>query len=903
MKKRLLVILLSLPFYVMAQKGWKPAEIRMPTRWSKEVSPKNALPEYPRPQMVRNLTPGPSPRGVEGGNWQNLNGLWQYAITLRHFDKLSAGSAQDDIPKKWDGQILVPYPLESALSGVEKGLLPDQLLWYKRTFSPLLISPNGGEKPAYRILLHFGAVDWQATVYVNGQEVGEHKGGYTAFSFDITDYIKNGNNELAVKVYDPTDQGYQPHGKQVLTPGNIYYTPTSGIWQTVWMEVVPATYIQQLTITPNIDKGFVHVLAGIESEAGSIQTEATVWFKGKLIANERRSSNSIGLDIPNARLWSPDTPNLYTLRVRLFKNSRLVDEVTSYFGMRKIEIKKDGQGFDRIFLNNKYTYNLGVLDQGFWPDGLYTAPTDAALAFDIKTIKAMGFNTIRKHIKVEPARWYYYADKLGMMVWQDFVNPNQGLPAGAKEEFEKESKEIMDQLHNHPSITTWVLFNERWGAYDQKRLTEWVKEYDPTRLANGHSGQLLYVNDRLRAPATNPYASSDLVDYHSYPEPMEVKAIDGKASVLGEYGGIGVPVPYHEWNDLQGWGYVQVTATELKNKYEAMTNRLQMLEREGLSGSIYTQPFDVEGEENGLLTYDREVIKIPVTEIRKINSRLVEQTKGFDLDPRFFIARNIDVGDNDSQYRELLTAYNKGKKDSAVLRRLSLMALRQQDQNNLTRLSNSYLKELKQPFSRDNLSFFKFTTRTSKDKAFELFVNEPKKVNAVLGLRQAEGKIINIINLEEISPYITKEPINWDAIQKRVTDKYHDIGERMVLGKRIIYYWGKQDWLNLGKYYKAYYEKYLPLSDLNINNLTWAVFENVNDATILKFATGVAKINFEKYDNTAEALDTYANLLYKTGKTDEAIQVETKAATMSGNQQSYLQTIEKMKKGEPTWKN
>jgi hypothetical protein len=487
------------------------------------------------------------------------------------------------------------------------------------------------------------------------------------------------------------------------------------------------------------------------------------------------------------------------------------------------------------------------------------------------------------------------------MVWQDFVNPNQGLPAGAKEEFEKESKEIIDQLHNHPSITTWVLFNERWGAYDQNRLTEWVKEYDPTRLVNGHSGQLLYVNDRLRAPATNPYASSDLVDCHSYPEPMEVKAIDGKASVLGEYGGIGVPVPYHEWNDLQGWGYVQVTATELKNKYEAMTNRLQMLEREGLSGSIYTQPFDVEGEENGLLTYDREVIKIPVTEVRKINSRLVKQTKGFALDPKFFVARNIDVNDNDSRYEEFLLAYDKGRKDSAFLRRLGLMALRQQDQNNLTRLSNSYLKELKQPFSRDNLDFFKFTTRTSKDKAFELFLNESEKVNTVLGPRRAEGKIINIIDLEEISPYTNNEPIDWDAIQKRVTDKYHDIGEQVVLGKRIIYYWDKQDWINLGKYYKAYYEKYLPLSDLNINNVTWTVFEHVSDTTILKFATEVAKINFEKYDNTADALDTYANLLYKTGNVKEAIEWEEKALKMDPNSEWKNSALEKMKKGEPTW--
>ncbi|HWW37853.1 glycoside hydrolase family 2 protein, partial [Pedobacter sp.] len=375
MKSHLLWLLGTAAISANAQTVYKMQPVAIQSRWAKEVSPRNALKNYPRPQMVRT-------------SWTNLNGLWDYAITPK-----DAGQ-----PVTFEGQILVPYPIESALSGVKKILLPTENLWYKKNID---FSPEKGG----RTLLHFGAVDWQATVFVNGKEVGQHKGGYSAFSFDITGALRSGSNELTVKVFDPTDQGTGPHGKQVLNPQNIYYTPSSGIWQTVWLETVPENYIEGLVMTPDIDKGVLNL--EVKSASGAPVTTVIdgKTFKGN--ANER-----IVVPIANMKLWSPANPYLYDLTVKLGK-----DEVKSYFGMRKISIGKDAKGIDRIFLNNKAYYNLGTLDQGFWPDGLYTAPTDEALAFDIKAIKAMGFNTIRKHIKVEPARWYYWADKLGMLVW------------------------------------------------------------------------------------------------------------------------------------------------------------------------------------------------------------------------------------------------------------------------------------------------------------------------------------------------------------------------------------------------------------------------------------------------------------------------------------------------------
>lgn len=587
----LLIAVFLFHFCAFAQAGWKMQPVPVSTRWAKQVSPTNTLPEYPRPQMVRK-------------EWQNLNGLWEYAITAKD-------AAQ---PTKFAGQILVPYPIESALSGVKKALLPTQQLWYRRTFQRPEI--KNGE----RVLLHFGAVDWRTTVFVNRKRVGVHQGGYQHFSFDITDALKPGQNELVVSVYDPTDQGMNPHGKQTLRPQHIMYTPSSGIWQTVWLETVPAVYIEGVKLTPDVDHGTLHIQANVSGDASDYQIEAVAYDgKTKVGSIQGKAGDELSLSVPNAHLWSPKDPFLYNLSVQLRKNDKVIDSVDSYFGMRKIEIKKDANGFDRIFLNGKFTYNLGVLDQGFWPDGLYRAPTDDALRFDIEAIKAMGFNTIRKHIKVEPERWYYWTDKLGMLVWQDMPQPANDT-ADARKEFETESAANIAELYNHPSIVTWVLFNEGWGAYDQQRLAQWIKHLDPSRLLNGHTGGYMGT---VKDDPKGRWVDADMTDVHDYPGPNTPPALPGKARVLGEYGGIGVMIPDHQWNDVKAWGYIKLTSTQLVDKYAAMAAQLKQFESEGLSGSIYTQPTDVETEQNGLMTYDRAVLKIPLKEIRKINATLV----------------------------------------------------------------------------------------------------------------------------------------------------------------------------------------------------------------------------------------------------------------------------------------
>ncbi|HVU95512.1 MAG TPA: glycoside hydrolase family 2 TIM barrel-domain containing protein [Puia sp.] len=590
-KRTITFALILLAFFVQAQESWHPAALTLPTRWSKEVGPANALPEYPRPQLVR-------------PEWVNLNGLWDYAIT---------DSGKSAVGMKYDGKILVPYPLESALSGVKKALQPTQELWYHRHLSLNKIEHNR------RYLLHFGAVDFQARVLVNGKPAGEHTGGYQEFTCDITGLVKKGANEISVAIWDPTDDGINPHGKQSLHPAGIMYTAASGVWQTVWMEIVPEQYIHSLTMTPDVDGQClnltVNCAAGKELEVEAMASDGSV-IKGP--ANQR-----LQLKLADLRLWSPDSPFLYDLSVRLLNKGKVVDEVKSYFGMRKIEIRKDAEGQERIFLNNRYTFNLGVLDQGYWPDGLYTAPTDAALKWDIEAIKSMGFNTIRKHIKIEPARWYYHCDRIGMLVWQDMPYPGNLSPEGRKE-FERENAENIEQLHNSPSIVCWVLFNEGWNRYDQERLTKWVKKTDPSRLVDGHTGE----NYDQTAPADPAYKwfDSDLTDVHEYPGPGIAPYLPGKARALGEWGGVRVPTPGHQWNATQGWGYIQTSKAEIARKYDFLLRHLQIFEQEGLSASIYTQPFDVEIEENGLITYDREVFKIPVDSLRAANRLLVPST-------------------------------------------------------------------------------------------------------------------------------------------------------------------------------------------------------------------------------------------------------------------------------------
>lgn len=886
----ILLVLLSAKCYPLSQIDtsirasfpYQMKAIHIPTRWAKEVTTQNVLNEYPRPQMERK-------------NWQNLNGLWAYAIT----------DSSATIPQKFDGSILVPYPIESALSGVKKMLRPEQRLWYKRNIRKPII--NATE----RLVLNVGAIDWQATIYINNQKVMTHTGGYISFSVDITDYLKHGDNDLVIKVYDPTDRGLNPHGKQVLIPQNIYYTPSSGIWQTIWLEKVPVAHISSVKTTPDIDQNILYTEIELNKVQSGMKIEANVVKNGKVVSQEKipvspSKKNILNIPIPNAQLWSPDDPFLYDLSIKLVKNDKTIDEIKSYFGMRKIDIQKDEKGADRIFLNNKYTYNLGTLDQGFWPEGLYTAPTDEALAFDIKAIKMMGFNTIRKHIKIEPERWYYHADKIGILVWQDFVNPPQNLPEGSKTIFEQEVRETMDQLRNHPCITTWVVFNERWGAYDQQRLTEWVKKYDPSRLVNGHSGELLYVNGQLREPSDNPWSGSDMTDVHSYPDPRMPPGQPGKAKVVGEFGGVGVSVFGHEWDDMQGWGYIQSTAAKLKEDYRQMTIMLKKLEVAGISASIYTQPFDVEGEENGLLTYDREIIKIPLTEIRDINKSLVTLSKGFNIDPNFYIAANINANTNDASYAELLNQYENGVKDSAFLRRLTLMSIHQKNQTKMTQISTDYIASLRDPFSKENLSFISKITTSTQDKGFELFVNQPEKVNRILGPNYAEYKVRKIINTQEIEPNIITPNPAWDSLHRAIKEKYGQLGEETLYGRQMIYYLTvSHEWEKFAKYYCLYFKTALKRPEYLTNNISWAVFENINDPEVLNFAVQVMKHDLETWDqNNPQAHDTYANLLYKLKSSDEAIKWEEKALQLNpgpDDAKLYAETLQKMKAGQPTW--
>jgi hypothetical protein len=756
-----------------AQTGWQMQPVPIQTRWAKEVSPENALKEYPRPQMVRS-------------NWKNLNGLWEYAITQKNAAK----------PTAFEGKILVPYPLESALSGVKKALQPSQLLWYKKTIR-VLASANGEH-----YLLQFGAVDWQATVFVNGQAAGSHSGGYESFTLDITSLLKKGDNELLIKVYDPTSEGIGPHGKQVLHPANIYYTPTSGIWQTVWMETVPPDYISDLNITPDIDKGILKVI--VKAPAGAaVELTAT---DGNIIVSKAKgkAGTLIQLKVPNAKWWSPDQPFLYDLSVKLTKGGKAADEVKSYFGMRKIAIQKDTKGFDRIYLNNKPCFNLGTLDQGFWPDGLYTAPTDEALAFDIKAIKAMGFNTIRKHIKVEPARWYYHADQLGMLVWQDMVNPNQGLPEGAKQEFEKESKEILEQLHNYPCITTWVLFNEKWGAYDQRRLTEWIKKTDPSRMVNGHSGELLYVNEQLRSPSPNAYISADMTDVHSYPDPMNSLQQNGKARILGEFGGIGVFIPDHQWLTGSAWGYIQEKPAGLRSKYTIMNQHVKLLEAEGLSGSIYTQPFDVEGEQNGLMTYDREVVKIPFEVLRKIHSPL---NPSIGTIPEV-TAMNADLTEPGLLYSALLQQYMEGERDAAFLKKMAMMATQAGDKPGAALAGAAYIATLKTPLSEEEVQSVSQFTKSTKDAGFALMNAHADQFKKILGERPYTVAMMNMIFKGEMEPVLNaSDNPDWNRMEAKVKP-YGAPGEEILLRAKTIHFLNTQDWKNYMPVAAAYLEKY-----------------------------------------------------------------------------------------------
>lgn len=581
---------------------------KIQTTWAEQVNPKQPLPEYPRPQMVRS------------NNWLNLNGLWKYAVQ----PKTSAA------PSKYEGDILVPFAIESALSGVGRNVGPDSLLWYKTNFSvPATMKGS--------ILLHFGAVDWRTEVYVNGKKVGLHEGGFAPFSFDVTPYLKkSGKQELVVSVWDPSDKGPQPRGKQQIKPDGIWYTTVTGIWQTVWLESVNPTYIASTKQTPDIDQKSVSVAADVKAAKPGDKIRITAFDGQTKVAgaeiNGTAKTQAI-LKLDNPKLWSPTQPFLYNLQIEVLRNGKVIDQVKSYFAMRKSSIGNDQNGIQRMLLNNEFVFQYGPLDQGWWPDGLYTAPTDEALRFDIIKTKEMGFNMIRKHIKIEPARWYHACDSLGILVWQDMPSGDLGnawqmnpaLEGGADRErtpvsegyYRKEWAQIMEQLHNFPSIVVWVPFNEAWGQFKTTEITEWTQKNDPSRLVNSASGG-------------NFVHTGDIIDLHNYPNPaMPRTDLFGKtqAIVLGEFGGLGLPVIGHTWQTKDNWGYQTFkTADELFAKYSTFMESLEKMIGKGLSAAVYTQTTDVEKEINGLMTYDRKVIKVPVERLNKVHQKLYNKS-------------------------------------------------------------------------------------------------------------------------------------------------------------------------------------------------------------------------------------------------------------------------------------
>ena len=583
---------------------WKPAGDKIKTQWANKINTSAVLPEYPRPIMERN-------------EWKNLNGLWEYAIT----------DLGGNVPAHFDGQILVPFAVESSLSGVGQRVGAKKELWYSRSFEVPVAWKNKN------VLLHFGAVDWKADIWVNDVKVGSHTGGFTPFSFDITAALSGkGNNKLVVKVWDPTDEGYQPRGKQVNNPEGIWYTPVTGIWQTVWLEPVTARHIEELRITPDIDQHLLTVKAHLNMRAPSDLIEVNVYDGNQLVATGK-SINDEAVVIPmpeDAKLWSPDFPFLYTLKVMLKSDNKILDQVNSYAAMRKYSTKRDANGIVRLELNNQPLFQFGPLDQGWWPDGLYTAPTDEALIYDIQKTKYLGFNMIRKHIKVEPARWYTHCDQLGIIVWQDMPSGDRNPEWQNRKYFEgtekkrsavseacyrKEWKEIMDCLYSYPCIGTWVPFNEAWGQFKTPEIAEWTKEYDPTRLVNPASGG-------------NHYTCGDMLDLHNYPAPEMYLYDAQRANVLGEYGGIGWVVKNHIWEPDRNWGYIQFNSSkEVTDEYIKYTDMLYDPIIRGFSAAVYTQTTDVEVEVNGLMTYDRKVIKVDEKRVRDANARICKSLK------------------------------------------------------------------------------------------------------------------------------------------------------------------------------------------------------------------------------------------------------------------------------------
>jgi hypothetical protein len=571
--------------------NWKISENPLLTEWALEVDPSMPWPEYPRPDAAR----------VE---WICLNGLWEYSIT-----------GLNEKPDRWEGDILVPYPVESALSGVKKRVSENQNIWYKRSFK----IPGAWKKK--QIILNFEASDWETSVWIDGKEAGKHRGGYDPFSFNITDYLdKRKTHEIVVRVWDPTDKGTQPRGKQVAEPGGIWYTPTTGIWQTVWMEPVNKTHITSFRSVANIEEGTVTFTADVINPASCRLKISILKDSESITSNAVDCNNSLTLKIPNPQLWTPENPYLYEVSLELLDGEKILDRITGYTGLRKISVGKTVNGFTRLLLNNKFLYQNGPLDQGFWPDGIYTPPSEKAMLYDLESIKKMGFNMLRKHVKVENRLFYHLCDELGILVWQDMPSGDKYISGDqpdiekekqSVEQFEYELKKMIDTKYNHPSIVMWVPFNEGWGQFETERITKLIKDYDSTRLVNSASGW----SDR---------GTGDVNDIHNYPDPSVPQTEEKRAIILGEFGGLGLPIQGHTW-EQKNWGYrTMEDSIQLLSRYELYYDQVHHFVREnGLSATVYTQTTDVETETNGLMTYDRKINKMGVENVYKANHNII----------------------------------------------------------------------------------------------------------------------------------------------------------------------------------------------------------------------------------------------------------------------------------------